>query len=122
MAALTTLKRRVTHLFARISAQSGNPFGDDYLVRMRAKPNNPRMLQRPTGNTMSKITIEKFIDGKYDTSFSVPGFALDFLTHLLPRSALGEAIVQAQKAGIPYESSSEVEEDGVRKTVVIKVG
>ncbi|MBD9370063.1 hypothetical protein [Xanthomonas sp. XNM01] len=80
---------------------------------------------------MSKITIEKFVDGKHDTSFSVPGFALDFLTHLLPRSALGElrthgidvdAIVQAQKAGIPYESSSEVEEDGVRKTVVIKVG
>ncbi len=37
---------------------------------------------------MVKVKIEKFIDGKHETSFSVPAFVLGMAKTLLPESAL----------------------------------
>jgi hypothetical protein len=79
---------------------------------------------------MSKIKVEKFVDGVVENSLGVPVFALNVLTQLLPESAINElagrgidiqAILRAQKLGTLYSSSVEVTENRVKKTVVISV-
>jgi hypothetical protein len=74
--------------------------------------------------------VEKFVAGTLENSFGVPAFALNVLTQLLPESAISalvgrgidiQAILDAQKLGIPYSSSVEITEEGVQKTVLISV-
>ena len=63
---------------------------------------------------MAQVKIEKFIDGKHETSFSVPAFVLGLARTLLPESALSslansginvQEILEAKKKQIPYIAS-----------------
>ena len=71
---------------------------------------------------MAKVKIEKFIDGKHETSFSVPAFVLGVAKTLLPESALSSLansginvreILEAKDKGIAYAASVDVREHGV---------
>ena len=79
---------------------------------------------------MLKVKIEKFIDGKHETSFSVPTFILGMARTLLPESALSSLadnginvrkIMEAKHKRIPYTASVDVCEHGINKTVVVSL-
>lgn len=80
--------------------------------------------------SMTKVMVEKLVDGKHDTTFSFPAFLLKAASILLPQSALnalGEKgmnvadMLAARRRGIAYSTSMDVVEKGVRKTVVVSV-
>ena len=79
---------------------------------------------------MVKVQIEKFIDGKHETSFSVPAFVLGMAKTLLPESALSSLansginvreILEAKHKRIPYTASVDVCEHGINKKVVVSL-
>ena len=79
---------------------------------------------------MAKVKIEKFIDGKHETSISVPAFVLGIARTLLPESALSSLannginvreIMEAKHKGIAYMASVDVCERGVSKKVVVSL-
>ena len=79
---------------------------------------------------MAKVKIEKFIDGKHETSFSVPAFVLGMAKTLLPESALSSLanrginvrdILEAKQKQIPYTASVDVCEHGINKKVVVSL-
>lgn len=79
---------------------------------------------------MAKVKIEKFIDGKHETSFNVPVFVLDIARALLPESALISMarrginlreILDANDRGIAYAVSIEVRERGINKKILISL-
>ena len=79
---------------------------------------------------MAKVKIEKFIDGKHETSFSVPAFVLGMAKTLLPESALSslansginvQEILEAKHKRIPYTASVDVCEHGINKKVVVSL-
>lgn len=79
---------------------------------------------------MAKVKVEKFIDGKYDTSFSVPAFVLAIAKSLLPESALSSLaksginvreILEAKHKRMPYTASVDVCEHGINKKVVVSL-
>ena len=79
---------------------------------------------------MVKVKIEKFIDGKYETSFSIPAFVLDIAKTLLPETALSSLankginvreILEAKHKRIPYTTSVNVSEHGISKKVVVSL-
>ncbi|MDF3833398.1 hypothetical protein P3W85_10610 [Cupriavidus basilensis] len=79
---------------------------------------------------MAKVKVEKFVDGKHETSFSVPTSVLRVANTLLPESALGSLagigldvreILAATDKGMAYETSIDVREHGISKTVVVSL-
>lgn len=75
---------------------------------------------------MKKLKIEKYIHNQLDESFTVPLGFIRILNMLLPRSAIEslaqkglglEKIVLANKLNEPYQTSIEVKEKGITKTV-----
>jgi hypothetical protein len=79
---------------------------------------------------MVKVKIEKFIEGKHETSFSVPAFVLGAAKALLPESALTSLankginvreIMEAKHKGVAYTTSVNVREHGVSKKVVVSL-
>ena len=79
---------------------------------------------------MATVKIEKFIDGKPETSFSVPAFVLGIAKTLLPESALISLaksginirdILKAKANGIAYSATIAVCEHGVNKTVIVSL-
>lgn len=79
---------------------------------------------------MAKVKIEKFIDGKHETSISVPAFVLGIARTLLPESALSSLasrginvreILEAKHKRIPYTASVDVCEHGISKKVVVSL-
>jgi hypothetical protein len=79
---------------------------------------------------MAKVKIDKFIDGKHETSFSIPAFVLGIAKTLLPESALSSLansginvreILEAKDKGIAYAASVDVCEHGINKKVVVSL-
>lgn len=79
---------------------------------------------------MAQVKIDKFIDGKHETSFSVPAFVLGMFKTFLPESALNSLansginvreILEAKQKRIPYTASIDVCEHGINKTVVVSL-
>ena len=79
---------------------------------------------------MTKVKVEKFIDGKYETSFSVPAFVLRIARTLLPQSVLSslannginvQEILEAKDKGVSYTASIDVCEHGISKKVVVSL-
>jgi len=79
---------------------------------------------------MSTLQIEKFIDGKHETTFSIPTFILRIAQILLPQSALIalekrginlQEIADAKKQGISYSTTLDVREKGIDKRIVISL-
>ena len=79
---------------------------------------------------MSKLQIEKFIDGKHETTIRVPTFLIGIAKTLLPESALValtnrgitvQAIAEAKKRGVAYSASLDVCEHGIEKKVVVSL-
>lgn len=79
---------------------------------------------------MTKVKIEKFIDGKHETSFNVPIFVFDIARTLLPDSALislaksginVREILAAKDRGIAYIASIDVREHGFCKKIVVSL-
>lgn len=79
---------------------------------------------------MTKVQIEKFIDGKHETSFSVPPFFLRMASALLPESALGamarhginvREILDADARGIAYSATLDVREHGISKVIAVSL-
>jgi len=79
---------------------------------------------------MTRVKIEKFIDGEYETSFRVPAFVFGLAQTLLPESALNalaergihvRGILDAKARGIPYSAMFDVREHGVRKQISVSL-
>jgi len=79
---------------------------------------------------MAKVKIEKFIDGKHETSICVPAFVLGIARILLPESGLislannginVREIMEAKNKGIAYTASVDVCEHGISKKVVVSL-
>ena len=79
---------------------------------------------------MGKVKIEKFIDGKYETSFSFPAIVLSMAKTLLPESALTSLaasginvrdILEAKHKRMPYKATVDVCEHGINKKVVVSL-
>lgn len=79
---------------------------------------------------MANVKFEKFIDGKHETSFSVPAFVLRLARTLLPQSVLSSLassginvprILEAKDKGVPYTASIDVCEHGISKKVVVSL-
>lgn len=79
---------------------------------------------------MSKLQIEKFIDGKHETTIRVPTFLIGIAKTLLPESALVAlanrginvlAIAEAKKQGVTYSTSLDVCEHGIDKKIVVSL-
>lgn len=79
---------------------------------------------------MVKVKVEKFIEGKHETSFSVPIFVVRAAKALMPKSALASLedqginireIMEAKSKGIAYARSINVREHGVSKKVVVSL-
>lgn len=79
---------------------------------------------------MAKVKIDKFIDGKHETSISVPTIVLAIAGALLPKSALSSLannginvreIMQAKHRGTAYTASVDVCEHGISKKVVVSL-
>lgn len=79
---------------------------------------------------MANVKIEKFIDGKHETSFSVPTFVLGMAKSILPKSALSslankgfhvQEILEAKQKRIPYTASVDVCEHGINKKIVVSL-
>lgn len=79
---------------------------------------------------MTKVMVEKFVDGQHDTRFSFPASLLSVASALLPQAALSAlankgldvpGMLLARKQGVAYTASVNVVEKGIRKTVVVSV-
>lgn len=79
---------------------------------------------------MVKVKIEKFVEGKHETSISVPAFILGIAKALLPGSALSslatkgidvQEIMDAKLKGVAYKRTVNVRERGVSKKVVVSL-
>ena len=79
---------------------------------------------------MTTVTVDKFVSGKHDATFSFPVFFLGMASFLLPQSALNAlrdqgidvpGMLLAGKQGVPYAASVNLVEHGVCKTVVVSV-
>ncbi|RKS87385.1 hypothetical protein DES39_0609 [Orbus hercynius] len=79
---------------------------------------------------MKKVTIEKFVQGTLDESFTVPVAFIRTLNALLPHFALQslnekgfnlEQIMTAHKQNTTYQAETEVNEKGIDKKVVIQL-
>lgn len=94
------------------------------------KPSLEKALAEFPKDTMSHIRIEKFVAGQVEQRIRVPATAIRALALILPASAFSElkssgidiqAILQAQKTGMPYSATINVTEDGVQKDIRISV-
>ncbi len=79
---------------------------------------------------MGTLQIEKFIDGKHETTFSIPTFLIRIVQTLLPQSAIIalekrginlQAIADAKKQGVSYSTTLNVREKGIDKKIVISL-
>lgn len=79
---------------------------------------------------MATVKIEKFIDGKHETTFTVPFFLLRLLNLLMPGTALralthkGINVAEILAAGHlrqPYSTAIHVRERGIDKKVVVSL-
>lgn len=79
---------------------------------------------------MKKLTIEKYIQGKLDESFTVPIAFISMLNTILPKAAIDslnqygfdiQNMITASKDHSPYHNRVEVEEKGILKTVEISL-
>jgi hypothetical protein len=79
---------------------------------------------------MAKVQIEKFIDGKYETSFYIPVFLLYVGNHILPQSALNalsshginvQDILDAKKQKLSYFTTINVREYNIDKTITVSL-
>lgn len=79
---------------------------------------------------MSTLQIEKFIDGKHETTFSIPTFFMGIMQTLLPKSAIIalekrginlQAIADAKKQGTGYSTTLNVREKGIDKKIVMSL-
>ena len=79
---------------------------------------------------MSKLKIEKFINGKHETTISVPTFLIGVAKTLFPESALTalasrginvRAIAEAKSQGAAYSTSIDVREHGIDKKIVVSL-
>lgn len=77
---------------------------------------------------MKKLTIEKYIQGKLDESFTVPIAFISMLNTILPKAAMDslnqygfdlQNMIAASKDRSPYHSTVKVEEKGILKTIEI---
>lgn len=80
---------------------------------------------------MKKLIIEKFIQNRLDETFVVPVAFITILNTILPNSAFTslkqngfdfQKIIAASKQNEPYLSEMIVEEKGIAKKVMIKLG
>ncbi|PSJ62218.1 hypothetical protein C7I85_07850 [Mesorhizobium soli] len=83
-----------------------------------------------TEKTMARLTIEKFIDGKRETAFTMPAFVLGLARAIMPKSALASlesqgldlpGLLEAKRAGKPCTKSFHVSEKGVSKKIVVSL-
>ncbi|PWJ78419.1 hypothetical protein C7441_11686 [Pseudaminobacter salicylatoxidans] len=79
---------------------------------------------------MTRLRIEKFINGERETTVNVPLFAVRALNAVLPSSALGSLgmhgidlskILEAKRSGAAYSTTLDLHEHGVAKTVVVSL-
>ena len=76
------------------------------------------------------LKIEKFVDGKLESSTKIPNFVPTLGSSLLPEAAHAallaqgidlRAMVQAARAGAPFSATVTVREEGVDKQVVLSI-
>jgi hypothetical protein len=76
------------------------------------------------------VKIEKFVDGRRETSFSVPLVVLRIASAVLPGTALGSLakrglnlrqLVDAKRTGSSYTTTMSVRERGVWTEVVVSL-
>ena len=79
---------------------------------------------------MVNVKVQKFVDGKRETSFSVPVFVLRIAHAMLPGAALDalarrglnvRQLVEAKRSGSSYTATLRVRERGVEKKVVVSL-
>jgi hypothetical protein len=79
---------------------------------------------------MASVKIEKFVDGKHETSFRVPTFVLGMANSVLPKSALSslankgfhvQEILEAKQKRMAYTASVDVCEHGINKKIVVSL-
>lgn len=79
---------------------------------------------------MTNVKIEKYADGVYETSFTVPAFVLGMARTLLPAAALNalagrglpvRELLDARTRGIPYSATFDVREHGIRKQIAVSL-
>ena len=79
---------------------------------------------------MANVKIEKFINGVYETSFTVPAFVFGIAKTLLPMSALSglaergihvREILDANARGIAYSATFDVREHGISKQISVSL-
>lgn len=79
---------------------------------------------------MAKVQIEKFIDGKHETSFYIPIFLLYVGNRILPQSALNtlakhginvQEILDAKKQKLSYFTTINVRERNIDKTITVSL-
>jgi hypothetical protein len=79
---------------------------------------------------MSKVKIEKFVDGRAEKTIKIPTRLISAGAALLPKSAITAlasegvdvcAILEAMKRKVSYTSSVDVCEHGINKRVVVSL-
>lgn len=82
----------------------------------------------PKKQVMKKITIEKFVHGVPEKSFSVPVWTLRFAQKILPDAAWRalakekldmQELMQAIKQNTPYSCELSIHEGGIDKKIII---
>lgn len=79
---------------------------------------------------MLRVSVEKYVDGRQETSFSVPVPVIRWAAGLLPGAAKRgllksgiylDEMAEASEAEAPFSRWIEVEEKGVRKAIKLTV-
>jgi len=79
---------------------------------------------------MATVLVEKFVEGRYDTSFKVPTSALRLAHRFLPGAALSAladrgleigTILRAHAGGEAYSVTFMIRERGISKRVVVSL-
>ncbi|ODT65730.1 MAG: hypothetical protein ABS75_30240 [Pelagibacterium sp. SCN 63-23] len=79
---------------------------------------------------MLKVSVEKYVDGRRETGFSVPVPVVRWASGLLPQAAKRsllqagiylDEMAEASAADAPFSRWIEVEEKGVKKSIKLSV-